>query len=429
MTAFSLSNSVGDGGVNDRADIRALRNRLVELGYGWLNGGSGVDADLRDTINLIQSIRAGRDTRRGDGRVDVPGPTYDWLRAENAPRWQLMPPGDESAGYVNFERADTSDTHDYGTDWMADTILDAGIWYQDNYRKAHPSAAPLTINDVSLPQGGDTPDHAGHETGTSCDCRLPRNDGNTGGITISNSGDYDQDAARAMLQAVRHQPMVTRMLFNDPDLIRERLCSRSRGHDNHMHFDVGPLLPVIDYSDPVDDLLDRAIEFFGGPAGIDPAAFEMTTDGFQAYLAALGVAHFSAHEMLAPHHQSTAERFGYSIFLPPHRWWKRGAALALLSDELRELVGEPVVMRNWWRPSEYNAAVDGAPISDHITAHAVDLDYRSAASRRMAEARLRELYVHETWMQLSLGLGNQTTHVGIVSPGRRRDWTYSGYAP
>lgn len=429
MTTFTLTDSVGSGGANNPADVRALRDRLIELGYDWLTGGSGVDAALRDTINLIQSIRSGRDNLAGDGRVDVPGPTYDWIRADNAPRWQLMPAGSEPEGYVNYERADTSDTHDYGTDWMATTIRDAGIWYRDNYRTAHPGSAPLTINDVSLPQGGNTPDHAGHETGTSCDCRLPRNDGNTGGITFNSTGDYDQDAARAMLQAIRHQPMVTRILFNDPDLIREGLCRRSGGHDNHIHFDVGPLQPVVDYSASIDDLLDRAIDFFGGPAGIDPTSFEMTMDGFQEYLDALGVEHFTAREMLTPHHPNTASRFGFSVFLPPHRWWKRGGALALLADELRRLVGEPVVMRNWWRPTVYNAAVDGAAESDHVTAHGIDLDYRSAASRRTAEARLRELYNDERWLQLSLGLGNQTTHVGISSPGRRRDWLYASYTP
>jgi hypothetical protein len=38
-------------------------------------------------------------------------------------------------------------------------------------------------------------------------------------------------------------------------------------------------------------------------------------------------------------------------------------------------------------------------------------------------------YDNETWLQMSLGLGNQTTHVGILSPGRKRDWFYKGYVP
>jgi hypothetical protein len=429
VAALTLTGSVGKGGTNDPADLTALRDHLVALGYDWLAGGSGDDAGLRETINLIQSIRAGRDALRGDGRLDVPGTTYEWLRAANAPRWQLMPAGGAGQGFHNFELADTKDTHDYGTDWMAGTIRDAGVWYRDNYLASHSSAAPLTINDVSLPRGGNTPDHDGHETGLSCDCRLPRTDGNTGGVTHASTGDYDQDATRAMLQAIRHQPMVTRMLFNDADLIRGGLCKRASGHDNHFHFDVGPLAPVVDYSDAIDDLLERAITFFGGTAGVDPSTYPMTMDGFQEYLDALGVDHFSAREMLTPHHENTAKKLGYTLFLPPHRWWRRGGAHALLANELRKLVGEPVVMRNWWRPADYNAAVDGAAGSDHVFAHAVDLDYRSADSRRKAEKRLRELYNDEDWLQVSLGLGGQTTHAGLLSPGRRREWTYSSYTP
>jgi hypothetical protein len=86
-------------------------------------------------------------------------------------------------------------------------------------------------------------------------------------------------------------------------------------------------------------------------------------------------------------------------------------------------------MRNWWRPSAYNSDVGGADASDHITGNAVDLDYFSADKRRVAERRLRELYNNEQWLQISLGLGNLTTHIGILSPGRRRDWFYEGYKP
>lgn len=427
--SLELLASVGRGGENRPLDVGSLKSRLIALGFTWLTEDSSVNEPLINVINLLQSIKAGRDVIRGDGRVDVPGSTFEWLRAANAPRWQLMPAGSTAEGFVNIERADETDQHDFGTGWMADTIQAAGAYYRDQYLSNHPNAALLTVNDVSLPQGGDTPDHGGHETGLTCDLRLPRKDGTAPGNTKHTDIEiYDQDAMRAMLSAVRAQPLTETILFNDPDLVSAGLCQRAAGHDDHVHFELKPLVPVVDYNEPISDLLEQAITFFRGHV-VDPTNYPLTQAGFQSYLADTGVQHFSAGEMLEPNHPEEARHLGYALFLPPHDWWSRGAALGLLSDELRRTVDEPVAMRNWWRPRAYNAAVDGGEDSDHITAHGVDLDYRSADSRRTAERRLRDLYGNEDWLQLSLGLGNQTTHVGILSPGRKRDWFYDSYVP
>lgn len=430
MTTFSLSASVGTDGTNAVADVRALRRRLVDLGYDWLSEGDTVDADLTRTINLLQSIKSGRVRVSGDGRVDVPGATYDWLRAWNAPHWQEMPEGNEEDGFVNIEVTDPDDDHDFGTDWLADTIAEAGIWYRDNHHETHSGAAVITVNDASRPRGGDTPDHSGHETGLECDLRLPRADGTAPGGTVhTDDSVYDRDATRAMLQAFRVQPLVTEILFNDPTLIAEGLCRRAGGHDNHVHVGIAPLAPLVDYDQPVDELWRQALIFFGANPTLAPDDFPLTQEGFGAYTFRMGVRHFDASEMLTPHHPGVATSLGYSLFLPPHRWWPRGAALALLADRLRDLVDEPVVMRNWWRPRPYNAhpTVAGAADSDHITATGVDLDYRSADSRRSAESFLRTLTQDEEWLQVSIGLGNVTTHVGVLSPGREREWFYDSY--
>ncbi|HZJ10841.1 MAG TPA: D-Ala-D-Ala carboxypeptidase family metallohydrolase [Trueperaceae bacterium] len=429
MALLTLGGSVGRGGANASADVRTLKDRLIALGFDWLPADDKADAALESTIDLVQSIVRGRETVQGDGRVDVPGTTYDWLRASNAPGWQTMPAGGAAGdGFVNFELTDTRDHHDFGTSWLALTIQTAGRYYRDDYLASHAGGAVITVNDASLPRGGDTPDHHGHETGLACDFRLPRSDGTAPGGTSHTSATYDRDATRAMLKAFRHQPHVTRIYFNDRALINEGLCAHAGGHDDHFHVGIEPLAPLSGYDAGYDALFDRAIAAFGGTVTA-PGGFPMTLDGFQDYLDAVTVAHFSAREMLTPHHQDVATALGFDKFLPPHDWWLRGAALALIADELRNLVGEPVVLRNWWRPKLYNAQVDGAGESDHITAHGVDLDYRSAASRRRAEQRLRELYSGEEWLQLSLGLGNLTTHVGILSPGRRREWHYDSYVP
>jgi hypothetical protein len=90
----------------------------------------------------------------------------------------------------------------------------------------------------------DTPQHAGHETGLACDMRLPRKDGQSGGITFE-AQVYDRNTARAQLKALRVQPLFKRAFFNDPALIQEGLCARATGHDNHIHFEVGAPAPAV----------------------------------------------------------------------------------------------------------------------------------------------------------------------------------------
>lgn len=173
---------------------------------------------------------------------------------------------------------------------------------------------------------------------------------------------------------------------------------------------------------------DRAVALFGRTP-VSPDFFDATVDGFQAFLTGTGIRFFSPHEMVVPNHPDIARRLGFEQLLPEQAWWDRGAALAACADELRAAVDEPVRMRNWWRPREYNSQVGGAASSDHVTAHGIDLDYRSADSLRIAEARLREVEAEAPWLELSLGLGARTTHVGLGSPKGSRDWRYDGYFP
>lgn len=423
-----LAGSVGRGGSNRSEDVIAVKQRLVDLGYDWLTADADVDAETIATIRLFQSIVAGRHSVGGDGRIDVDRSTHRWLRARNAPRWTRQPVGSPtgSEGYYNVEVAEQhDDDHDYGTDWLARTLRDAGRAYQDRYRTATPSSPPITVNDAARPRGGDTPDHAGHETGLSADLRLPRTDGGAGGITVGDEG-YDRDAMRAMLRAIREQPMVSRILFNDPELVDDGLCTRHAGHDDHAHVEIAPRIPDV-HGRTLNATYERAIADFGGSV-VDPTGYPMTVDGFARYLDDTGVEHFTASEMTTPNHRDVAARLGYEVFLPPHGWWPRGAALALLADRLRDLVAESVAMRNWYRPQPYNdhPTVGGSTESDHIIAAGVDLDYRSAAAYSTAVEELRRLQRTEPWLELSLGEYGRATHVGIASPNGQRTWRTTG---
>lgn len=238
-----LKASVGSDGENRPEDVRALRERLIDLGFDWVESSDRVDAELRYTINLIQSITAGRRQVRGDGRVDVPGPTLAWLTSADPPRWQRMPVGssDGPEGFYNIEIVVQHwDDHEYGTSWLAETIESAGQRYQETYRSQVEQSAPITVNDASPHRGGNTPDHNGHETGICVDLRLPRTDGTAPGMTTFRHPQYDRDVMRAMLQTIVEEPLLDRILFNDPELIAEGLCTRASGHDDHVHVEIRP---------------------------------------------------------------------------------------------------------------------------------------------------------------------------------------------
>lgn len=178
------------------------------------------------------------------------------------------------------------------------------------------------------------------------------------------------------------------------------------------------------------DVYTRTIQVLGGNV-VNPLLFPNTVTGFQDYLFKTGISALSAADLTRPNHPDVAARLGFREFLPPQNWWARGAALALLTQSINTHIGDVVHVRNWWRPAAYNAdpAVGGAKDGDHPTANAVDLDYRLASQRIRAEAFLRDLAKRCPWMQLSLGLGPQTTHIGIGSPRGHREWHYAGWRP
>ena len=233
--SLSLQGSVGWRGVNRAEDVLIVKERLAELGFDFFKPGPAVDRGMLQAIKLFQSIITGKTKLGGDGRIDVGGRTHKFLQASNAPRWVLMPI--KGAGFINFEREDLKDHHDYGASWLADTIIAAGKVYETQYRKNRKDISLMPINDVSYPQGGDTPDHSGHEAGNACDVSIPRKGGSYG--STWRSSQYDRTSTRILLKALRAQPLVTRIFFNDPQLIKEGLCKPAGGHDNHIHFEIG----------------------------------------------------------------------------------------------------------------------------------------------------------------------------------------------
>jgi hypothetical protein len=241
MPPITIKKSVGLGGANNSADVKAVKSRLIELGFNWLTDDDVMGPTTIKTIKLFQAIKNGRNQvniQGNDGKVDPGGDTLKWLNAVNAPRWMQMPPGSPAEGFHNHELTQTNDAHDFGANWLADTVKATGAAYKADYLSANPTAAIFTINDASLPQGGDTPMHATHESGLSIDIRLPRKDGQTGAEVTQKV--YDRKAMRAIIIAFRQQTQASRVLLSDQVLVAEGLCMAAAGHHNHAHFEVKP---------------------------------------------------------------------------------------------------------------------------------------------------------------------------------------------
>lgn len=240
MPTINLSAVVGLNAANHPNDVRAVKQRLVALGFKWLQPDTVMGPETVKTIMLFQAIKNGLNVvgdPRNDGKINPGGDTHLWLQAVNAPVWMLMPAGSKNEGFINDELADISDQHDFGASWLAEAWRNVAQIYKNDYLNNHPTAALLHMNDISLPRGGPTPSHASHQAGMCCDLKLPKLNGQAGGITFQDL-QYDQLTARALLEAMRNYPPTSRIFFNDPVLIGEGLCKALAGHDNHIHFEI-----------------------------------------------------------------------------------------------------------------------------------------------------------------------------------------------
>ncbi len=94
----------------------------------------------------------------------------------------------------------------------------------------------IGIGDISREHGGYFPPHSTHRDGLDTDIRPIRNDG-VEGATQWNWGSYSRSLTRLLLQMLWDTGMVVRILFNDPVLVSEGLCTSYSGHDNHLHVD------------------------------------------------------------------------------------------------------------------------------------------------------------------------------------------------
>ena len=164
------------------------------------------------------------------------------------------------------------------------------------------------------------------------------------------------------------------------------------------------------------------------PASIFPDVAEKAQ--FAAHLKANGVGkYFSVDEIVTPNDKAKAASVGYSELVPPTHTWGLSTLLVWIADQIRHEVGSPVAMRNHWRPQSYNLLVGGKSIEgDHPNACSIDLDFKNNFARRSAEGWLAEWIEHDhNVARVSVGLGERSLHIGVLSPEGSRYWRYKSY--
>jgi len=144
----------------------------------------------------------------------------------------------------------------------------------------------------------------------------------------------------------------------------------------------------------------------------------MNASELQALFDAAGVQHFRAQRFL------TLRQTGEVVTMPD-AYADAAVRVCQLADTLRNRYGAPVRLANGYRPPDYNAAVGGAPKSQHIFGAAVDLDPLDGREAEF-QALAAQLWLENPDQLAGLGVYNGgRIHLDVPNaPGvaARRSW-------
>ena len=198
-----------------------------------------IDAELNLSPRSIAAQRAGGHSCTAD--IPFTEAELAFLNRESRAIFNRMPfsgPGFECYDYGSDGR------HHYGRS----STIQATKYICAQWAKQHPNGPRIGVGDISLPDGGDTPNHATHKEGVDVDFSVVTNNGKEEASTWKQSN-YSQALTQAFVDLVWDNPVLkpTLIYFNDPKIKDVQYCE---GHDNHIHvrFSVGENIRVADYS-------------------------------------------------------------------------------------------------------------------------------------------------------------------------------------
>ena len=138
---------------------------------------------------------------------------------------------------------------------------------------------------------------------------------------------------------------------------------------------------------------------------------------FNEWFTAQGFRHFCAGEFES---YFAARRHGARNSPPPKRLWKNIVPTLRVVDELRAFFGKPCRILSSYRSPDYNRAVGGASLSQHLEFTAMDIAFDGVSPQRVYD-RLLE------WRKAGkftggIGLYPSSGFVHIDTRGRNATW-------
>lgn len=92
--------------------------------------------------------------------------------------------------------------------------------------------------------------------------------------------------------------------------------------------------------------------------------------------------------------------------------------IAVVLDVIREFFGKPIVVHCWFRPEAYNALVNGAKKSMHLSALAVDFEIKGISCDDAKKMLIDGNKLEELNLRMEdNGIGSGWIHLDIRAPG------------
>ncbi|HUP79196.1 MAG TPA: peptidoglycan-binding domain-containing protein [Pirellula sp.] len=222
---YKLNGSVGQGGKNNPEDVKIVQNLLNERIKAALPVNGTCDSA---TIAAIRKFQAGF-MLAPDGKVDPGGTSQAQLEGSGL----VEMPANGGNGWYRYDTGDMSKSKimHFGTSASVKTICDVAASVAMNM----PGYA-MGVGDISTASGANLGRHQTHKDGKNVDLRPFRMDKGKQPVSYQDT-QYSRENTELMIAALLAHSNVSKVLFNDPQIINKYKprVAASPGHDNHLH--------------------------------------------------------------------------------------------------------------------------------------------------------------------------------------------------